>query len=69
MYYLVLIVSLVANGPSLQVEHIPFNDKSSCQEALIEILNEYDRNPISGVAESRVSDMHIDGWCVAKDED
>ena len=64
MYYLILIITFTAGGSALQVEHIPFDDKASCQEALIEVLNEYDGGP-AGV----MTKMHIDGWCVAKGEE
>jgi len=69
MYYLILIVSFVANGPSLQMDHIEFNSKSDCQEALIEVLNDYERNPISRKVMSEQSAMHIDAWCVAKGDE
>ena len=64
MYYLILIVSFVANSASVEVEHIPFDDKASCQEALIEVLNGYDRGP-AGV----MTKMRVDGWCVPKGEE
>jgi len=64
MYTLILIVSLVANGASVDVDHIPFDDKASCQEALIEILNGYDKSP-TGV----MSDLSVEGWCVAKGDE
>ena len=63
MYTLILIVSFIANGASVSVTHVPFDDKSSCQEALIEVLNGYDKSP-TGV----MSDLHVDGFCVAKSE-
>ena len=61
MYTLILIVSFVANGASVDVEHIQFDSKSACQEALIEVLNGYDGGPTGPM-----SDLHVDGWCVKK---
>ena len=69
-YILILIVSMTSNGAALQVENVEFNSKSDCQEALIKILNGYERDPISSGENDirRLSRMHIDGWCVAKGE-
>lgn len=61
MYTLILIVSFIANGASVSITHIPFNNKSACQEALIEVLRSYERTPTR-----TPSDLHVDGWCVAK---
>ena len=61
MYKLILILTFVSNGASVEVTEMEFDDKASCQEALIEVLNGYDRSP-TGV----MSDLHIDGWCVAR---
>lgn len=69
-YILILIVSMTSNGAALQVENIEFNTKSACQEALIDILNGYERDPISASFKDarHLSRMHVDGWCVAKGE-
>ena len=69
MYYLILIVTYVANSAALQVDAIPFDDKASCQEALIEVLNGYDKNPITNGSILDPKNLHIDGFCVAKADD
>lgn len=69
MYYLILIVSYVANGAALEVPVIEFDDKSSCQEALIEVLNGYDKHPITSGSVLDQRSLHIDGFCVAKADD
>ena len=61
MYTLILIVTFVANSASVDIDHIPFNTKSDCQEALITILNGYDNSPTGPM-----SSLHVDGYCVAK---
>lgn len=70
-YILILIVSMTSNGAALQVENIEFNSKSDCQEALIKILNGYEKDPISATFDDArvLSRMHVDGWCVAKGDD
>jgi hypothetical protein len=64
MYKLILILTFVANGASVEVEEFEFDDKSSCQEALIEILNGYEKDP-GGI----MSRLHVQGFCVAKGDD
>ena len=64
MYTLILIVSLIANGAAVDVDHIPFDDKTSCQEALIEILHGVDRTP-----GGPMTTLKVDGFCVAKADD
>lgn len=64
MYKLILILTFVSSGASVEVVEMEFDDKASCQEALIEVLNGYDRSP-TGV----MSDLHVDGWCVARSDD
>lgn len=60
MYYLILIISLVANGASVQIEEIEFGSKRDCQEALIQILREHEKKPTA------TTNIHIDGWCMKK---
>jgi hypothetical protein len=64
MYKLILIIAFTANGAGVAVEEIEFDDKSACQEALIEILNGYDRSPGRGL-----TTLHIEGFCVPRADD
>jgi hypothetical protein len=57
MYTLILIVTFIANGAAVDIDHIPFNSKSDCQEALIEILR--DNQEPNG-------SLTVKGYCVAK---
>ena len=57
MYTLILIVTFIANGAAVDIDHIPFNTKSDCQEALIEILKD-NRAPNESLS--------VKGYCVAK---
>ena len=69
MWKLILILTFTSNGASIEVEEFEFDDKSSCQEALIEILNDYEKDPV-GQDDARImSRLHIDGYCVAKGEE
>ena len=71
-YILILIVSMTSNGAAVHTDHIEFNSKSACQEALIEVLREYKRDPASESSSNdirRLSRMHVDGWCVAKGDE
>lgn len=69
MWKLILILTFTSNGASIEVEEFEFDDKSSCQEALIEILNGYERDPV-GQNDARImSRLHIDGYCVARGDD
>ena len=63
MYTLILIVSLVANGAAVDIEHISFSNKSDCQEALIEILR--DNKDTSLVAETfGAGRQYVKAYCV-----
>lgn len=69
MWKLILILTFTSNGASIEVEEMEFDTKSACQEALIEILNGYERDPV-GQDDARImSRLHIDGYCVAKGDD
>lgn len=65
MYILILIVSFIANGAAVHVEHIPFNTKSDCQKALTEILRD---NPGRERRGNKLPNGSLDvrGYCVAK---
>ena len=67
MYTLILIVTFIANGAAVDVPHIPFNTKSACQEALIEILRD---NPRGGGRGRNTlttnASLDVRGYCVAK---
>ncbi len=68
MYILILIVTFIASGASVDIEHIQFNTKSDCQEALIEILRDNPTRQVRGDAASRLPDgaLAVKGYCVAK---
>lgn len=68
MYTLILIVTFIANGAAVDVPHIPFNTKSACQEALIEILRDNPRNGVGRGADNRLPNgsLNVRGYCVAK---
>lgn len=67
MYTLILIVSFVASGAAVDVAHIPFNTKSDCQEALIEILRDNPRPSYSGsTGQLPHGALVVKGYCVAK---
>ncbi len=65
MYTLILIVTFIANGAEVDIAHIPFNTKSDCQEALIEILRD---NPARERRGNQLPNGSLDvrGYCVAK---
>ena len=63
MYTLILIVSLVSHGAAVDIDHIQFDNKSDCQEALIEILR--DNKDTSLVPETFGSGrQYVKGYCV-----
>lgn len=65
MWKLILILTFVSNGASVEVEEVEFNTKSACQEALIIILRDFEKDPV-GQDDARImSRLHIDGYCVA----
>lgn len=55
MYILILIVSFIANGAAVDIDHVKFSNKSDCQEALIEILKD-NRDSTDGLS--------VKGYCV-----
>ncbi len=57
MYTLILIATLQFHGASVDIDHIPFNTRSDCQEALIEILRDTRENK---------DGLVVRGYCVAK---
>lgn len=68
MYTLILIVTFIANGAAIDIDHIPFNTKSDCQEALIVILRDNPTRQVRGDAASRLPNgsLTVKGYCVAK---
>lgn len=58
MYTLILIATFIANGAAVDIDHISFNTKSDCQEALIVILKDNFRETGGSLT--------VKGYCVSK---
>lgn len=67
MWKLILILTFTSNGASVEVEEMEFDTEKACKEARIEILNDFEKDPVgSDWNDARIlSRLHIDAYCVA----
>lgn len=71
MYKLILILTFVANGASVEVEEMEFDTEKACKTARMVILNDFERDPVgTDWDDARIlSRLHVDAYCVAKGDD
>ena len=65
MYTLILIVSFIANGAAVDIDHIPFNNEEACRTALAEILRDTDSG--HDMVNRNINDgsLAVKGYCVS----
>lgn len=69
MYILILIFTFIANGAAIYVEHIQFNTKADCQEALITLLRDNPSRKVNShgaLNQLPNGTLIMKGYCVAK---